>query len=40
MGDNRNVSYDSKNWINTFVPRGSILGKVFVEYYPTPKLID
>ena len=40
MGDNRNDSWDSKNWTHKFVARDKILGKIFVEYYPTPKLFD
>jgi len=40
LGDNRNGSYDSKNWVHTFVPKGNILGKVFVEYFPSPKILE
>lgn len=40
LGDNRNNSYDSKNWVNKFVARDKILGKVLVEYFPTPKLLS
>ena len=40
LGDNRNVSWDSKNWTNTYVPRHMILGKVYLEYYPSLKLLD
>ncbi len=34
MGDNRNNSLDSRYWINTYVPRSSILGKASLIYYP------
>ena len=40
LGDNRNHSHDSKNWENKYVPRGNILGKVYVEYFPNPQLLD
>ena len=40
MGDNRNDSFDSKNWVTKYVSIDKIMGKVFVEYYPTPKFID
>ena len=38
LGDNRNYSHDSKNWANSFVSIETILGKVFVVYYPMPKI--
>ena len=38
LGDNRNYSHDSKNWVNSFVSIENILGKVFIVYYPTPKI--
>lgn len=40
MGDNRNNSYDSKNWTNKFVSKDKILCKVYIEYFPTPKFFD
>ena len=40
LGDNRNRSSDSKNWTNKFVPKGNIMSKILVEYFPTPKLFD
>ena len=40
MGDNRNSSVDSRYWDNTFVESKKILGKVFVRYWPKPKLIS
>ena len=40
LGDNRNNSHDSKNWVNKFVARDKILGKVYAEYFPKPKLLE
>ncbi len=37
MGDNRNCSWDSRYWENTFVKKEKILGKAFVRYYPSYK---
>lgn len=34
LGDNRNDSRDSRFWINTFVEKDKILGKVIFRYYP------
>lgn len=34
MGDNRNNSYDSRYWNNTFVTRDEIIGKALFVYYP------
>ena len=34
MGDNRNLSWDSRFWENTFVPMEDILGKGVFRYYP------
>ena len=39
MGDNRNGSNDSRHWINKYVPRSSILGRVYFEYYPVPHVL-
>ena len=40
LGDNRNNSYDSKNWTNTYVPKDMILGKVYLEYFPSFIIFD
>ena len=40
LGDNRNVSWDSKNWTNKYVSRDLILGKVYLEYYPSLRILD
>ena len=34
MGDNRNESYDSRRWRNTFVARDQMIAKVYFRYYP------
>lgn len=34
MGDNRNNSWDSRYWTNTYVNREKIVGKVKFKYYP------
>lgn len=34
MGDNRNNSFDSRYWDNTFVTREEIIGKALFVYYP------
>lgn len=34
MGDNRNSSWDSRFWNNTYVQRDKILGKVKFKYFP------
>ena len=35
MGDNRNRSNDSRHWENTFVPRDSIIGRLFFQFFPS-----
>ena len=39
LGDNRDLSYDSKNWPDPFLPREQILGKAIFIYYPRLSLI-
>lgn len=38
MGDNRNRSWDSRYWKNTFVQREQIIGKAGVIYYPFTRM--
>lgn len=33
MGDNRNNSLDSRSWVNHYVPKKDILGKVLFRYF-------
>jgi len=40
MGDNRNGSSDSRAWVNKFVAKDKILGKIYFEYFPSPHLLD
>jgi len=40
LGDNRNNSFDSKNWTNKYVPKDMILGRVYLEYYPSLIIFD
>lgn len=37
IGDNRNNSFDSRYWENTFVHKDKILGKVLFRYWPNPE---
>ena len=39
MGDNRNSSSDSREWVNRFVHRDQILGRAVFGYFPRPKLL-
>jgi len=39
LGDNRNHSFDSKDWMNKYVSKEKILGKVVIEYFPEFKLL-
>lgn len=39
IGDNRNDSWDSRYWTNTFVTADAILGKTVVQYWPEVRLI-
>ena len=40
LGDNRNDSHDSKNWTNKYVSKELILGRVYVEYFPSLIILD
>ena len=39
MGDNRNDSLDSRFWNDKFVKKSAILGKAWLQYYPSVGLI-
>ena len=39
LGDNRNASYDSKNWPDPFLSRGDILGRAIFTYFPRVQMI-
>ncbi len=34
IGDNINISMDSRSWTNKYVAESKILGKVIFKYYP------
>ena len=34
LGDNRNISRDSRRWYNVYVERNQILGRVVFRYFP------
>ena len=38
MGDNRNGSNDSRHWVNKFVSKDKIIGRVYFEFYPSPHI--
>ncbi|MDR1209733.1 MAG: signal peptidase I [Clostridiales bacterium] len=40
MGDNRNDSRDSREWVNKYVSREKIIGKLYFSYYPQIKWIE
>lgn len=40
MGDNRNVSYDSRYWSHKYVNKDKIIAKAIIDYYPSPHLLD
>ena len=40
MGDNRNLSWDSRFWENTFVDEADILGKGIFRYFPNLKKLN
>jgi len=40
LGDNRNNSFDSKDWETHFVARDKILGKMMFVYYPKLHWVD
>lgn len=39
LGDNRNISLDSRYWEHTYVSKDKIMGKVILRYYPSIKLL-
>jgi signal peptidase I len=40
LGDNRNISMDSRYWENTFVEKDKIIGKAILSYYPKVHMLD
>ena len=38
LGDNRNVSKDSRYWMNPYVEKDKIIGKAFLRYWPLNKI--
>ena len=36
--DNRNVSKDSRYWLNPYVEKDKIIGKAFLRYWPLNKI--
>lgn len=40
MGDNRNVSYDSRYWDNHFISIDNISSKIVFKYYPKFEIIE
>ena len=38
LGDNRNVSKDSRYWLNPYVEKDKIIGKAFLRYWPLNKI--
>ena len=38
LGDYRNVSKDSRYWLNPYVEKDKIIGKAFLRYWPLNKI--
>ena len=40
LGDNRNNSWDSRYWQNSFVKKEEIIGKAAFTFYPEIKVLE
>lgn len=40
MGDNRNLSWDSRFWENTYVKKEDIIGKTWIMLHPDVKILE
>ena len=40
MGDNRNMSWDSRFWENTYVKKQDIIGKTWIMIYPDVRTVE